>query len=194
MPITRQREQASYRIGGDASFGVSALAELRLPGFGVGGAVPLTIDVGLSLAAPIALEEAAAIWRDGLLRQRRLCRRRSPRSSRPAPKCPGRDSRAGPRHRWAGTQPAQRPDRADRPSGAWHPDPRPRANDGVRRGARRPALRALGGRLRGLSDRTDGAGSRLPRPTPGNRGAAREAGLGEWRLAAPRGRGSASRA
>jgi hypothetical protein len=66
-PIRPTGEQASYRIGGDTSFGVSALAELRLPGFGVGGAVPLTIDVGLSLAAPIALEKAAAICRDGLL-------------------------------------------------------------------------------------------------------------------------------
>ena len=61
-------EYASYRLGGDASFGVSALVTVRLPGVGAyGGWIVFTIDIGLSLAAAIRLGEAAMLWRDGLI-------------------------------------------------------------------------------------------------------------------------------
>jgi hypothetical protein len=60
-------DQASYRLGGDGSFGVSALANTSLAGFAIGASVLFTIDIALSLAAPIALTQAAFLWRDGLV-------------------------------------------------------------------------------------------------------------------------------
>jgi hypothetical protein len=60
-------DTASYRFGGDAATGVSALVTVHLPAFARGAQVVFTIDVGLPFAAPTPLGEAARLWRDGLL-------------------------------------------------------------------------------------------------------------------------------
>lgn len=60
-------EYASYRFGGDASCGVSALASARLPSYSTGGQAVFTTDVALSLANRLRLGEIAAVFRDGLL-------------------------------------------------------------------------------------------------------------------------------
>jgi hypothetical protein len=60
-------EAASYRLGGDASSGVSALVTIGLPAFVHAGALVFTIDFGLSLARSLRLAEVALLWRDGLV-------------------------------------------------------------------------------------------------------------------------------
>lgn len=59
--------QATFRLGGDAAAGVSALVTIRPPSFARGGQILFIADVGLSLAFPLPLTEAALIARDGLV-------------------------------------------------------------------------------------------------------------------------------
>jgi SIR2-like domain len=58
--------QASYRAGGDATAGVSAVLAFALPGAAT-GSVTAILDVALSLAGPIRLGQLAILWRDALL-------------------------------------------------------------------------------------------------------------------------------
>ncbi len=63
-------DYCTYRIGGDATVGISALVTVRLPGFpgpGAGGSVVLTMDVAISLQIAVRMAEAATILRDGLV-------------------------------------------------------------------------------------------------------------------------------
>jgi hypothetical protein len=60
-------EHAAYRLGGDGEIGVSALVWIAFPRYATTGAVKFTIDVGLSLAQPISLGEAAKVLRDALV-------------------------------------------------------------------------------------------------------------------------------
>ena len=61
-------EACTYRLGGDATSGISALVKINFPGFGrASDAVVLTADVALSLAGPLRLAEAARILGDGLV-------------------------------------------------------------------------------------------------------------------------------
>jgi hypothetical protein len=61
-------EQASYRFGGDASSGVSAIVTVVMPGVGLhGGSILFTVDIALSLDAAVRLGDAARLWRDGLV-------------------------------------------------------------------------------------------------------------------------------
>jgi hypothetical protein len=55
-------EYGSYRLGGDATSGVSAVIEIRPDG----GSILVTIDVGVSLAERIALADACLVLRDAL--------------------------------------------------------------------------------------------------------------------------------
>jgi hypothetical protein len=55
-------EHGSYRLGGDATSGVSALVDIHP----VGGSILVSVDAGLSLAEPISLAEAARVLRDAL--------------------------------------------------------------------------------------------------------------------------------
>jgi hypothetical protein len=57
---------ASYRFGGDATEGVSALATVHLPSIGQGGWIVFALDVGLPFTLT-RLAEAARLWRDGLI-------------------------------------------------------------------------------------------------------------------------------
>ena len=60
-------EAASYRLGGNAAAGISALATVRLPMVGANtGSIVLAFDIALSLMAPIRLAETARLLRDGL--------------------------------------------------------------------------------------------------------------------------------
>jgi len=59
-------EACSYRLGGDGSAGISALVTAQFP-HRISGSVLFTIDIGLSLANPLRLGDAAMILRDGLL-------------------------------------------------------------------------------------------------------------------------------
>lgn len=63
-------DYCTYRIGGDATVGVSALVTVRLPGYpspASAGGVLFTADVALSLQRPIRMADAAMIFRDGLV-------------------------------------------------------------------------------------------------------------------------------
>jgi hypothetical protein len=60
-------EDATYRLGGDAAAGVSALAQIRFPRYAQGNLVNAILDIALSLSDPISLADAAVIWRDGLV-------------------------------------------------------------------------------------------------------------------------------
>lgn len=60
-------EHAAYRLGGDGEIGVSALVTIAFPRFATTGAVKFTTDIGLSLAEPIGLAEAAKLLRDTLV-------------------------------------------------------------------------------------------------------------------------------
>ena len=60
-------ESLSYRMGGDANRGVSALLTARFPGYGVTSHAVFTVDLGLSLESRVRLGEAAALLRDSLL-------------------------------------------------------------------------------------------------------------------------------
>jgi len=60
-------DNASYRLGGDATVGVSALASVQGPSFGIVGRVVFKLDIGLSLASRLQLEDVARLLRDGLV-------------------------------------------------------------------------------------------------------------------------------
>ena len=63
-------DYCTYRIGGDATVGISALVTVRLPGFPgpVGdGSVVFNADIAISLQKAIRMAEAAMILRDGLV-------------------------------------------------------------------------------------------------------------------------------
>lgn len=63
-------DQARYRLGGDATVGVSALADVRLPhlpGYGQGDGALFILDIGISLEAKLDPMTIAAVLRDGLL-------------------------------------------------------------------------------------------------------------------------------
>jgi hypothetical protein len=61
-------EACTYRLGGDATSGISALVRINFPGYGrVTDTVVLTADVALSLASPLRLAEAARMLADGLV-------------------------------------------------------------------------------------------------------------------------------
>lgn len=59
-------EAASYRLGGDANAGISALVRVELPAVAHGGSVVVTVDLAVSLARSLRLAELAMLWRDGL--------------------------------------------------------------------------------------------------------------------------------
>ena len=63
-------DYCTYRLGGDATVGVSALVTVRFPAYpspASAGSVLFTTDVALSLQQPIRMVDAAMIFRDGLL-------------------------------------------------------------------------------------------------------------------------------
>jgi hypothetical protein len=61
-------EAASYRLGGNATAGLSALATIRLPMIGANtGSIVLALDIALSLMGPIRFAETARLLRDGLI-------------------------------------------------------------------------------------------------------------------------------
>jgi hypothetical protein len=63
-------DYCTYRLGGDATAGISALVTVRFPRFPGpvgGGAVLFTTDIALSLQHKIRMAEAAMILRDGLV-------------------------------------------------------------------------------------------------------------------------------
>lgn len=61
-------EAGSYRLGGDAAAGISALARIQSSGLGANaGSIVVLLDIGLSLMGQIRLAEAALLLRDGLV-------------------------------------------------------------------------------------------------------------------------------
>ena len=61
-------DQANYRLGGDASDGVSALAMAQLPrASAAGSSTKFILEMGISLRDRLQLEEVALILRDALL-------------------------------------------------------------------------------------------------------------------------------
>jgi hypothetical protein len=60
-------DHALYRLGGDASSGISALVVVSLPGYGAGGWVRVVLDVGIAKAEAVSLGEVAALFRDALM-------------------------------------------------------------------------------------------------------------------------------
>ncbi len=61
-------EDASYRLGGNAAAGLSALATIRLPMVGANtGSIVIALDIALSLMGPVRLAETARLLRDGLI-------------------------------------------------------------------------------------------------------------------------------
>jgi hypothetical protein len=61
-------EAASYRLGGNAAAGLSALTTIQLPMVGANtGSIILALDIALSLMRPIRLADAALLLRDGLV-------------------------------------------------------------------------------------------------------------------------------
>jgi hypothetical protein len=68
VPGAQSTDQATYRLGGDARVGVSALATIRLPGgFGRGDTVTLILDIGVSVTSPLEIWDLAPVLRDGLV-------------------------------------------------------------------------------------------------------------------------------
>jgi hypothetical protein len=59
--------QATYRLGGDASSGISALVSFGVFGYTEGGSVLVIVDAGFSLANRLPLWQAAQILRDALV-------------------------------------------------------------------------------------------------------------------------------
>jgi len=57
---------ATYRLGGDASSGVGALVTVTMPRIGWGELVRVTVDVAVSVMAPLSLVELATVLRDAL--------------------------------------------------------------------------------------------------------------------------------
>jgi hypothetical protein len=60
-------DRAHYRLGGDATSGVSALLSLGPLGYPGGSSINVTIDVGLSTAGHLQLGDVAGVLRDALL-------------------------------------------------------------------------------------------------------------------------------
>ncbi len=60
-------EHGAYRLGGDATVGVSALAAVQYPRWAQTSQMVFTLVMGLSLAWALGLEKAAGLMRDGLL-------------------------------------------------------------------------------------------------------------------------------
>lgn len=61
-------EHATYRFGGDATRGVSAVATVSFPQVGsVRGDAVFIVDIALSLRSAVRLGEAAGLWREGLV-------------------------------------------------------------------------------------------------------------------------------
>jgi hypothetical protein len=60
-------ELATYRLGGDATSGVAAMAQITMPRQSQGAVILITIDVAVSLGRPLTLVEAAVILRDALV-------------------------------------------------------------------------------------------------------------------------------
>jgi len=62
-------DHASYRLGGDASSGISAIIAVSWPMYGLqgGGLVKVMLDVAVSRADPLRLGEVAALFRDALV-------------------------------------------------------------------------------------------------------------------------------
>ena len=59
--------QASYRLGGDATAGVSSLMEVRLPAAPYGGVVLFTVDLAISIAGRLTLLDVTLLLRDMLV-------------------------------------------------------------------------------------------------------------------------------
>ena len=59
--------QARYQLGGDGTSGISTVVEVRLPRQDVGGAVEITVDVGISLATILTLGQVVEVFREGLV-------------------------------------------------------------------------------------------------------------------------------
>lgn len=58
---------AAFRLGGDATAGICALFKVQLPtlsSFSSGGAAAFTLDVGISIDQPVALDQVTLILRD----------------------------------------------------------------------------------------------------------------------------------
>jgi hypothetical protein len=66
-PGHQSTEYASYRLGGDATRGVSCLVSTAFPGYGVHGSVVFKIDIALSLANALRLGDVARLLRDALV-------------------------------------------------------------------------------------------------------------------------------
>lgn len=66
-PGHQSTEYASYRLGGDATSGVSCLVSTTFPGYGVQSSVVLKIDIALSLADTLRLGDVARLLRDALV-------------------------------------------------------------------------------------------------------------------------------
>jgi SIR2-like domain len=64
-PLTAER--GAYRIGGDASVGISALGNVMYPRWAQTSQMVFVLDIGLSLAWQLSLERVAGLLRDGLL-------------------------------------------------------------------------------------------------------------------------------
>lgn len=58
---------ASYRLGGDASNGVSALLSVQLPAVAHGSWVVFILDIAVSLQQRLRLGDIARLWRDALV-------------------------------------------------------------------------------------------------------------------------------
>ena len=59
---------ATYRLGGDAHMGVSALVRATFPGLGIqGGSILFKLDMAVSINRMVSLGEAARLFRDGLV-------------------------------------------------------------------------------------------------------------------------------
>jgi len=63
----QSHEHASYRLGGDASAGLSSLVTVQFPSSSVGASVAFTIDIAVSLANALTLGQVARLLRDGLV-------------------------------------------------------------------------------------------------------------------------------
>jgi hypothetical protein len=68
-PDHQSSDYALYRLGGDATRGISALIAVSLPPLGVhdGGSATITLDVAISRVGAVRLGEVAALFRDGLV-------------------------------------------------------------------------------------------------------------------------------
>jgi hypothetical protein len=60
-------ESATYLLGGDAAAGVSAIASVAGPRYGIGGSVLVKLDIAISIDRKLHLGELARLLRDGLV-------------------------------------------------------------------------------------------------------------------------------